>query len=49
MAILNSIKTQNYKKLVGEIKLNKLNIFIGSNGSGKSNLINYIQFLFLKN
>ncbi|KOR34587.1 MULTISPECIES: AAA family ATPase [Planktothricoides] len=45
MAILNSIKTQNYKNLVGEIKLNKLNIFIGSNGSGKSNLINYIQFL----
>lgn len=45
MATLNSIKTQNYKNLVGEVQLKNLNILIGSNGSGKSNLINYIQFL----
>jgi predicted ATPase len=45
MAMLTSIKTQNYKNLVGEVNLKQLNIFIGYNGSGKSNLINYLQFL----
>ncbi|MEA5512027.1 hypothetical protein VB715_19835 [Crocosphaera sp. UHCC 0190] len=44
---LSFIYTQNYKNLMGQFNLNNLNLFIGSNGSGKSNLIN--SFKFLKN
>ena len=45
--ILRFLKTQNYKNLQLEqsANLNKLNIFIGSNGSGKSNFISCLKFL----
>lgn len=45
--ILRFLKTQNYKNLQLEqsVDLNKLNIFIGSNGSGKSNFISCLKFL----
>lgn len=42
---LSFIYTQNYKNLTGQFNLTNLNIFIGSNGSGKSNLINCLKFL----
>ncbi|MDB9315275.1 AAA family ATPase [Spirulina sp. CS-785/01] len=45
MAIITSIGTKNYKNLTDHIKFKNLNIFIGSNGSGKSNLINCLKFL----
>lgn len=45
--ILRFLKTKNYKNLQLEqsANLNKLNIFIGSNGSGKSNFISCLKFL----
>ena len=45
--ILRFLKTKNYKnlKLEQSVDLNKLNIFIGSNGSGKSNFISCLKFL----
>ncbi|HLP87935.1 MAG TPA: AAA family ATPase [Nostocaceae cyanobacterium] len=44
---LSSLRTQNYKNLSFDkfVELRNINIFIGSNGSGKSNLINYLKFL----
>lgn len=44
---LEFIATKNHKNLSSKEKvcLNKLNIFIGSNGSGKSNLISCLKFL----
>jgi predicted ATPase len=45
--ILRFLSTKNYKNLCldQQINLNKLNIFIGSNGSGKSNFISCLKFL----
>ncbi|MEA5553598.1 AAA family ATPase [Anabaena cylindrica UHCC 0172] len=45
--ILQFIVTKNYKNLSLPlpVKLNSLNIFIGSNGSGKSNFISCLKFL----
>jgi len=45
--ILRFLATNNYKnlRLDEEIYLDKLNIFIGSNGSGKSNFISCLKFL----
>jgi predicted ATPase len=45
--LLRFLATENYKNLSldKEINLQKLNIFIGSNGSGKSNFINCLKFL----
>ncbi|TAN71234.1 MAG: ATPase [Methylobacter sp.] len=44
--IISKITTRNYRNLVNEdgIVLNNLNIFIGSNGSGKSNLVAILEF-----
>jgi predicted ATPase len=39
------INTQNYRNLKGQLNLKNLSIFIGSNGSGKSNLISCLKFL----
>ncbi len=45
--LLQFLATENYKNLSldKEVNLKKLNIFIGSNGSGKSNFINCLKFL----
>ncbi|MFM6282767.1 MAG: AAA family ATPase, partial [Dolichospermum sp.] len=45
--ILKFIFTQNYKNLSlsQAIELKNLNIFIGANGSGKSNFISTLKFL----
>ncbi|MCX7099155.1 MAG: AAA family ATPase [Methylococcales bacterium] len=45
--IISQITTKNYRNLLNEegITLNKLNILIGSNGSGKSNLVAILEFL----
>ena len=45
--ILKFIFTQNYKNLSlsQSVELKNLNIFIGSNGSGKSNFISTLKFL----
>ncbi|MDO9140324.1 MAG: AAA family ATPase [Methylobacter sp.] len=45
--IISKITTKNYRNLVNEdgIALNNLNILIGSNGSGKSNLVGILEFL----
>ncbi|MBD2281599.1 AAA family ATPase [Aphanizomenon flos-aquae] len=45
--ILKFIFTQNYKNLSSSqsVELKNLNIFIGSNGSGKSNFISTLKFL----
>jgi len=45
--ILKFIFTQNYKNLSlsQAVELKNLNIFIGSNGSGKSNFISTLKFL----
>jgi energy-coupling factor transporter ATP-binding protein EcfA2 len=45
--LLRFLATKNYKNLSldKEVNLTKLNIFIGSNGSGKSNFINCLKFL----
>ncbi|MBD2293114.1 AAA family ATPase [Anabaena sphaerica FACHB-251] len=45
--ILQFIVTQNYKNLSlpQPVELDRLNIFIGSNGSGKSNFISCLKFL----
>lgn len=45
--ILRFIATKNYKNICldDQININKLNIFIGSNGSGKSNFISCLKFL----
>ena len=45
---ISGLQTKNYKNISmkdGGINFNNLNIFIGSNGSGKSNLINIFRFL----
>jgi len=44
--IISKITTKNYRNLVNEggIALNNLNILIGSNGSGKSNLVAILEF-----
>jgi len=44
--IISRITTKNYRNLVNEdgIELNNLNILIGSNGSGKSNLVALLEF-----
>ena len=44
--IISRITTKNYRNLVNEdgIALNNLNILIGSNGSGKSNLVALLEF-----
>ncbi|MDY6785346.1 MAG: AAA family ATPase [Cyanobacteriota bacterium] len=45
--VLRFLKTQNYKNLTLEkpVNLDNLNIFIGANGSGKSNFISCLKFL----
>jgi predicted ATPase len=45
--IIRFLTTKNYKNLQLDpsVKLNNLNIFIGSNGSGKSNFISCLKFL----
>jgi len=45
--IISKITTKNYRNLVNEdgVTLNNLNILIGSNGSGKSNLVGVLEFL----
>lgn len=45
--ILRFLTTKNYKNLHLDpsVNLNNLNIFIGSNGSGKSNFISWLKFL----
>ncbi|MEY3402476.1 MAG: hypothetical protein RLZZ86_2092 [Cyanobacteriota bacterium] len=45
--ILQFIESRNYKNLSlsQPVELEKLNIFIGSNGSGKSNFISCLKFL----
>lgn len=45
--LLRFLATKNYKNLSldTQVNLKKLNIFIGSNGSGKSNFINCLKFL----
>jgi len=44
--IISKITTKNYRNLVNDdgIVLNNLNILIGSNGSGKSNLVAILEF-----
>lgn len=44
--MISKITTKNYRNLVNEdgIALNSLNILIGSNGSGKSNLVAILEF-----
>ena len=44
---LKSISAQNYRKLELEegLMLDPLNIFVGANNSGKSNLISILRFL----
>ncbi|MCK5871866.1 MAG: AAA family ATPase [Methylococcales bacterium] len=43
---ISQIRTKNYRNLVNDegIILNNLNILIGSNGSGKSNLVGILEF-----
>ncbi|YAF96379.1 MAG: AAA family ATPase [Nodularia sp. CChRGM 3473] len=45
--LLRFLSTKNYKNLSLDkvIELQKLNIFIGANGSGKSNFISCLKFL----
>ncbi|EGK86726.1 ATPase [Microcoleus vaginatus PCC 9802] len=45
--IIRFLTTKNYKNLhlAPSVNLNSLNIFIGSNGSGKSNFISCLKFL----
>ena len=46
--LLNKISLRNYKNIFMEphgLLLKNLNVFIGANGSGKSNLINSLEFL----
>lgn len=43
--MLKSISPKNYKNLTGQFDFKNLNILIGSNGSGKSNLVSYLRFL----
>lgn len=44
--MISKITTKNYRNLVNEdgVVLNNLNILIGSNGSGKSNLVALLEF-----
>lgn len=44
--MISKITTKNYRNLVNEdgVVLNNLNILIGSNGSGKSNLVAILEF-----
>jgi len=45
---ISGLRTKNYKNIFMKdngVNFNKLNIFIGSNGSGKSNLISIFRFL----
>jgi len=45
--MISKIYTRNYRNLVNDdgVDLNNLNILIGSNGSGKSNLVATLEFL----
>jgi AAA15 family ATPase/GTPase len=45
--IIRFLTTKNYKNLQLDpsVNLNNLNIFIGSNGSGKSNFLSCLKFL----
>ncbi|GAA6618883.1 AAA family ATPase [Scytonema sp. NUACC26] len=45
--LLRFLATQNYKNLSLDrgVNLTNLNVFIGSNGSGKSNFINCLKLL----
>jgi predicted ATPase len=46
MRVLESIQIQNFKSIrEQELALGQLNVFIGGNGSGKSNLIQVFRFL----
>jgi predicted ATPase len=44
--MINKISISGYKSIKSqEISLNKINIFIGANGSGKSNFLSFFEFL----
>ena len=46
MRTLQRLKITNFKSIrEQELRLSRLNVFIGGNGSGKSNLINVFRFL----
>ena len=46
MIILKKIKIKGYKSIQSlELELNKINILIGANGAGKSNLISFFKLL----
>jgi predicted ATPase len=46
MRILESIRIRNFKSIRDQtIRFNPLNVFIGSNGAGKSNLVGAFRFL----
>ena len=46
MRTLQRLKITNFKSIrEQELRLLPLNVFIGGNGSGKSNLINVFRFL----
>ena len=43
---MDYIKIEGYKSFKNfELKLNKINVLIGSNGSGKSNFLSFFEFL----
>lgn len=44
--MINEIRVRNYRSLADEtVKLDDLTVFVGQNGSGKSNLIDALRFL----
>ena len=46
MDILRKISIQGYKSIKKlELDLDQINIFIGANGSGKSNFLSFFTFL----
>lgn len=47
MTKLKSIRVAGWKSIKdsGEIELNQLNVFIGANGCGKSNLVSFFKLL----
>ena len=47
MLMLNKISLEGYKSIkeCRDLKLEKLNVIIGANGSGKSNLLSFFKFL----
>lgn len=46
MRVLEDLKVKNFKSIGDQtLRLGRLNVFIGGNGSGKSNLIGVFQFL----